>query len=265
MLRCPVCREPLARQDKSYRCARGHSFDVARSGYVNLLPSGSGRLRGDDPQMLRSRRAFLEAGHYEPLLDEIVGRLTVSGAGAAPRQMVDVGCGEGYFTSGIARAFPGADVWGIDVSRVAVGMAARQHPEARFAVAAARDLPVHDGAADTIVSIFAPRYPAELHRSLMIGGRLITVGPGPMHLMEMRRILYRDVRPPGRGWVDLGSGWQLLARAELHYELQLSAQARRNLLAMTPYAWTGGFGSWRDAVAVAIVTAHFIIDEWERV
>ncbi|MBO0732404.1 MAG: hypothetical protein J2P57_24290, partial [Acidimicrobiaceae bacterium] len=75
MLRCPVCRSPLARLDRTYSCVRGHDFDVARSGYVSLLNTGKARRRGDDPSMLRSRRSFLESGHYAPLLGHLVRRV----------------------------------------------------------------------------------------------------------------------------------------------------------------------------------------------
>lgn len=118
MLRCPACPAPLARHGKTYRCEGGHSFDVARSGYVNLFRSTVGRARGDDRDMLRSRRAFLEAGHYLPLMADLTGRVPGS-AGIAPSlKALDVGCGDGYFTAGLARVAPdGSEVWGMDIRK----------------------------------------------------------------------------------------------------------------------------------------------------
>ena len=263
MLRCPVCRSPLARQGKRYRCVRGHSFDVARSGYVNLLRSGSAHSRGDALAMVRSRRAFLEAGHYRPLLEELKRRVPRSHlAQDGVRSLLDVGCGEGYFTAGLAEAIPGWEVWGIDISRDAVDLAARRHPEVNFAVAAARDLPILDASVDVAVSTFGPHEPGELRRVLRPRGRLLVASPGAAHLVELRRMLYRDVRPPGHQAVeDLRAGWTLIDRAELRYVLKLDLGERGALLAMTPYAWAGSEDSRRAVLDLPTITAHFVITE----
>ncbi len=264
MLRCPVCRSPLARQCKSYRCGRGHRFDVARSGYVNLLGTGTARPRGDEPEMLRNRRAFLEAGWYRQLQDAITGRVTSALGPAAPSlRLLDVGCGEGYYTGALASALPaGSEAWGIDISRRAIEMAARRHPEARFAVAAARDLPIEDASVEVLVSIFGPYEPAEFGRVLKGSGRAIIVRPGADHLVEWRRRLYRELRAPGRREVSPEGGWRSVERFELRYCMALGEQDRERLLAMTPYAWAGGEYS-RQAIITApeAVTAHFLIFE----
>jgi 23S rRNA (guanine745-N1)-methyltransferase len=110
MFRCPVCAASLHTEGGSRRCSGGHVFDIAREGYVNLLAGRSARHRraGDDAEMIKARRLFIDAGHYEPLRDAVLARV---GDGA----VLDVGCGEGYYTRPLA---DGHDGWvgGIDLS-----------------------------------------------------------------------------------------------------------------------------------------------------
>ena len=96
LLVCPLCEHPLERGAKTWRCLKGHSFDVAREGYVNLLPvqHKNSREPGDDLQMVTARREFLHAGHYQPLRDAMLEALAPLGA----RSLLDIGCGEGYYT-----------------------------------------------------------------------------------------------------------------------------------------------------------------------
>src|SRR5215510_14094118 len=180
MWRCPVCRLPLFAAANAYHCRRGHSFDVARSGYVNLLLGHRRRSAspGDSPEMVRSRRLILEEGHYAPL-ERLIGGLAVRHLVATPvmpARLLDTGCGEGYFTDALSRhlgSHVAVEAAGIDVSRFAVDMAARRYRQIRFAVASVRDLPVITGAADIVVSIFAPRNDPEFARVLKRSGRLL--------------------------------------------------------------------------------------------
>ena len=36
---CPVCGKILFIEQKNYKCENGHCFDIAKQGYVNLLPA----------------------------------------------------------------------------------------------------------------------------------------------------------------------------------------------------------------------------------
>jgi 23S rRNA (guanine745-N1)-methyltransferase len=216
--------------------------------------------------MLHSRRAFLDAGFYEPLLHEVIARaIAIAGLAAGPTRLLDVGCGEGYFTGGLARALSArSEIWGLDISRAAVDVAAKRHRESNFAVARARDLPIRDRAVDILICIFGPSQPAEYRRVLNSAGRAIVVGPGRDHLIELRSQLYWEVRPPGRGSSrSFGSEWRSAPRAELRYPMRLTRQDRRHLFAMTPYAWAGVAES-RHALfgsATGEITAHFLIFE----
>lgn len=101
---CPLCHAPLAQTDKSYACPQGHRFDMAKEGYVNLLPVQHKRSRdpGDSAEMMQARRAFLDAGHYQPLRDAVAAKLAaLLPAGAT--SVLDIGCGEGYYTAAFAQ------------------------------------------------------------------------------------------------------------------------------------------------------------------
>ncbi|WP_425278789.1 putative RNA methyltransferase [Enterobacter hormaechei] len=127
---CPLCHAPLTCAEKTFICPQGHQFDRAKEGYVNLLPVQHKRSRdpGDSAEMMQARRAFLDAGHYQPLRDAVVALLRQSlteGVSA----MLDIGCGEGYYTATFAdvAAEKGAETYGLDVSKVAIRAAAKRY------------------------------------------------------------------------------------------------------------------------------------------
>jgi 23S rRNA (guanine745-N1)-methyltransferase len=232
---CPVCREPLQRETKRWCCPNGHSFDVAREGYVNLLPvqHKNSREPGDAEDSLKARRAFLEAGHYAPLRDAIVAQI----AQRSVRTALDVGCGEGWYTSAFANA---ADaVIGLDIAKPAIRLAAKRYPGITWVVGSGVLLPVADGAADVVTSVFSQLYPAEVHRVLAPGGRAIVVTPAPDHLWALREGLFEEVRPhaPEKFLVELEPLFTLRERLEVRAPIRLVQGGIRELILMTPYAW----------------------------
>ncbi|HUP86023.1 MAG TPA: methyltransferase domain-containing protein [Acidimicrobiales bacterium] len=235
MFRCPVCKHPLARGDAAWRCETGHSYDVAREGYVNLLITHQRRRRepGDSAEMLAHRRAFLDAGHYRPLKDALADLVP---AGAS---VLDVGCGEGYYT----RDLPNP-VWGIDIAKAAVRLAAKrtERSDAHYAVASAYDLPVLDGAADVVVSVFAPLHSVEFERVLTPGGMVVTVVPGPRHLDGLKARFFEapELHPDEGPFEREGATTALrpTGRHEVTYDLELTDGGTiDDLVHMTPYAW----------------------------
>lgn len=117
---CPLCHQPLSREKNSYICPQRHQFDMAKEGYVNLLSVQHKRSRdpGDSAEMMQARRAFLDAGHYQPLRDAIVAQLRERLDDKATA-VLDIGCGEGYYTHAFADALPEITTFGLDVSKVA--------------------------------------------------------------------------------------------------------------------------------------------------
>ena len=191
-LLCTVraCRSPLARQERRYVCANDHAFDVARSGYVNLLQPQDRRSKspGDTAQAVAARRKFYERG--DPLVNAVVRAFPVSGA------LLDVGCGEGSHLDAFRRAH-GIEAWGIDISVPAIDLAARTYRECSFVVANAdRFLPFADASFDAVVSITSRRNAEEMHRVLRADGALLVVIPGAEDLVELREAVQgeRNVR-----------------------------------------------------------------------
>ena len=137
MLRCPVCNMPIVPGETVWRCAQGHSFDVARQGYVNLLPVQQKHSLhpGDTPEQVRARRRFLGAGFYAPIAAAVCELL------GPARRVLDVGCGEGYYLRQFGQAHPEAERWGLDISRDAVRLAAGADKAGHYLVATAARLP----------------------------------------------------------------------------------------------------------------------------
>lgn len=189
ILGCPIDRRPLARVDNTWKCEAGHSYDVAREGYVNLLPPGrpSRKKAGDDKDSIAARRRFLGAGYYAPLAQAVAAAVAKSGAAT----VLDVGCGEGFYTAHL----PGPDVVGVDISAPGIKAAARAYPSATFAVGNALALPVVDGSCDAVVSVFAPVEPDEFARVVSPAGIAVIAIPGAHHLDAVRALLYESPRP----------------------------------------------------------------------
>lgn len=234
--RCPVCRDDLALRDGGRRwvCLTGHSFDVAREGYVNLLLPGQRRSRqpGDSAEMVAARRRFLGTGAYDPLSAAVARAV----AAEQPRVVLDVGCGEGRHTRSIAAPA----VLGVDVAKAAVAAAARSDPAGSYAVASASDLPLHDGSVDVAVNVFGPVIAAELARVVRPGGAVVAAFPGVAHLEHLRSLVYPDprphaVKPPLRG---AGEWFVQTGSLSVTFTLAVTDEAElRDLFAMTPYRW----------------------------
>lgn len=186
MLLCPVrdCHEALRRQDRTVRCENGHSFDVARSGYINLLQPQDRKSKqpGDTAEAVAGRRRLHDLGVTEPLRRAIANM-----AGATPEDVVlDAGCGEGFYLGSLSRDI-GFDAHGIDISTAAIDAAARKYPRCEWIVANAdRFVPYPDQSFTLVLSITARMNSAEFRRVLSNGGRLLVAIPAPEDLIELR-------------------------------------------------------------------------------
>jgi 23S rRNA (guanine745-N1)-methyltransferase len=188
-LLCPVagCRRALTRTRDGLACARAHSFDVARRGYVNLLLPQDRRSRqpGDSPATVTARLRLAAAGYETPLTEAITSLLAL-GTGDP---VLDVGCGDGHHLAAIVARF-GAAGYGLDISVPAIEAAARLHPELHWLVANAdRFLPYADASFQLVASITAQRNPEEFRRVLADEGTLLLVVPAPDDLIEVRELV----------------------------------------------------------------------------
>lgn len=192
---CPLCHGRFERVGRSLRCPQGHSFDLAREGYVNLLRSNH---PGDTREMLACRRRFLDRGHYAPMgrrvCELVESHLAISPSpmDGRKRSVLDSGCGDGYYLGLIeecleASGDTGIEYIGVDSSKDAARLAAQRHHGMYFCVADVKELlPVEAGSLDVVLDIFAPRNGAEFARVLAAHGKLIVVVPQPHHLRELR-------------------------------------------------------------------------------
>lgn len=236
LLRCPVCKAELLQDDlqKSCRCegVKPHSFDFARSGYLNLAGGRAGE--GDLKNAVLARRAFLDAGYYQCLSNKINEILDT-----VPSDLVlDAGCGEGYYTNRMAK---NRSVLGIDLSKDGVDYAARRaklnNTGAGFAVASVFEMPIKDAALDAVVNIFAPCAEAEYSRVLRNGGHLLVVSAGEQHLMGLKRVLYENPYL-NQGRADLPKTMTLVQKYRLKDEIYLEDPLLiEALFSMTPYYW----------------------------
>lgn len=232
---CPHCQAPLSVTARTWSCANGHSYDQARQGYLNLLlvQHKNSRQPGDTPGMLAQRQAFLDGGHYQPVSDE-VSRLL---GARSPSTILDMGCGEGYYTDRLARALPDADCAGLDISKDAVIKACRRNRQIRWLVGSSARLPVADGSLDAALCIFSPWSWEECLRVLKPGGHVLLVGPHADHLLALRERLYDSIHPTPELIKVLPEGLEIVDDQVLRYALDLQPDALDNLIGMTPHGF----------------------------
>lgn len=239
MYRCPLCHQPLNRQNLSWHCEHKHCFDIAKEGYVNLLPVQNKHSKnpGDNALMMQARRAFLDAGYYQPLSDQINQLLSQHLTESA--NLLDIGCGEGYYTARLAEALAdkSTQLWGLDISKTAIRYAAKRYPAINFSVASAYDLPFADQSFDAVMRIYAPSLAAEVGRILKHQAWLLTVQPAAHHLYELKQAIYQTPRLHEDTAEEL-PGLVLHHQQSLSYVIELKQpQDTLNLLNMTPFAW----------------------------
>lgn len=185
LLECPVCRTHLERTGGSLGCAAGHSFDIARQGYVNLLPGGAQSGTADTREMVAARSAFFAAGHYRPLI-EAVATTSAGAAEGVPGCIIDAGAGTGEYFAAALDAEPDRRGLALDISKHAARVAARTHPRGGAVVCDVWErLPVRDGVAALVMSVFSPRNAPEIARVLAPGGALVIAAPTAEHLREL--------------------------------------------------------------------------------
>ncbi|MBV6819889.1 23S rRNA (guanine(745)-N(1))-methyltransferase [Rahnella sp. PD12R] len=237
---CPLCFQPLELTGQQWRCAANHQFDNAKEGYVNLMPVQHKRSKqpGDSTEMMVSRRAFLDARHYQPLRDRLADILD-NVLPETAETLLDIGCGEGYYTTALAERLSQhrkMNVFGLDVAKVAIRYAAKRYHNASFCVASSHRLPFAENSLDAVVRIYAPCKAQELYRAIKPGGVVLTVAPGPRHLYQLKGMIYQDVQLHAEQDEQL-EGFERVSTETLAYDMRLSGTEAFDLLQMTPFAW----------------------------
>jgi 23S rRNA (guanine745-N1)-methyltransferase len=262
-LACPQCGAALARAGSVLNCAGGHAFDIARQGYVSLLPPGGRAAAGDSAAMVQARVDFLTAGHYDGLAGEIAraaaGAVTAADAAGgvaagcvAAGCVVDVGAGPGYYLAAALDQLPGRAGLALDASKFALRRAAHAHGRIGAVRADAwRRLPVADRAAAVVLNVFAPRNGAELRRILDPSGRLIVVTPNREHLSELvgpLELLVVDPRKDERLAGTLSPYFEPAERRQYGAALHLERRDIAAAVAMGPTARHADPGTLADRI-----------------
>ena len=261
---CPSCGAPLMVHERSLKCSKGHSFDFAKEGYVNLLLGKGGGTHGDNREMLMARKSFLSYGYYRPMANR-VAELLCKYAPSTVR-LLDIGCGEGYYTEIFADALrekrESREIYAMDISRDAVRLGAKR-PSLRpngemsrvhLAVASAYRLPYQDGAFSLVTNLFSPLDVGEICRVMREDGVLVMVIPERDHLYGLKSAIYDTPYKNEVAPFEL-DGLVLIEDERLHYEITLRDKEIADLFAMTPYAYrTSALGRQRIAELKELTT-----------
>ena len=234
---CPVCKEELNLDGRTYKCINNHCFDCAKQGYVNLLQSNKSKSKrhGDDKLMIEARTRFLNTNFYKPLCDlmcELLKKYVPQNA-----SVLDAGCGDCYYTEKIEKALAdrNASVVGVDISKSALIAAAKRSKRINLAVASVFSLPVGDLSCDAVLNVFSPFAPEEYARVLKSGGVLLRVIPLENHLFSLKKAIYNNPlkNPEESTEID---GFTLAESQELKYSIELKSNEQiESLFKMTPY------------------------------
>ncbi|MFE4392449.1 MULTISPECIES: putative RNA methyltransferase [Streptomycetaceae] len=240
-LACPHCAQALTRHDRSLRCPAGHSFDLAKQGYVSLLAGDAHTGTGDTAEMVAARADFLAAGHYRPIAEALAEAAAAAVAGASDGLVADLGAGTGHYLAHVLDALPGTVGAALDISKFALRRAAKAHPRIGAVVCDAwRPLPLRDASAELMLNVFAPRNGPEIRRVLRPGGTLLLVSPTARHLRELvgaLGLLSVDEEKQRRIDEKLGPYLEPAGRREVEFTLRLGPQDVRTVVGMGPSAW----------------------------
>ena len=232
-LLCPLCSERLELSDRSCKCPKGHSFDIARQGYVNLLTVQHKHSLnpGDTKEQVAARRRFLDGGFYSPIAEALCQLAQEEGC-TGP--VLDVGCGEGYYSTRLAKALS-AELVGLDISKEAVRAAAGRYKDARWLCATASRLPVEDRSVGLLTSLFALTLPEEFRRVLRPDGTYLQVLAAEDHLLGLKSVIYSELTHKQKNSVPELPGFRLVRSLPVRFGFTLEGQQVRDLLAMTPH------------------------------
>jgi 23S rRNA (guanine745-N1)-methyltransferase len=262
LLKCPVCQAPLIKSPNLYRCSLNHSFDIAKPNYLNLYLNQGIKAHGDNAIMIKARHQFLHSNHYQTLLDTLIQLIKQ----ASYTSLVDLGCGEGYYTNRIQTIFPKMDIVGIDLSKQALKLASQANHQVQYICASIHACPHFNQSTDLVLSIFSPYKTTEVIRLLKDGGSFIEVKPASDHLYQLKQKLYASVSENPISLITTDE-LQLIQIIDCKFTLNLNQTGIENLLKMTPYFYTSHPDTITSVLALdsLIDIAHFSISHYRLV
>lgn len=230
---------PLINDEKRLYCEHGHSFDIAKENYVNLtIGSKSGTLTGDSKDMAKNRQYFLNRDYYAALADKLTD--IISSLKKEAPIILDICCGEGYYTERLANSVNGASVFGFDISKEMIKLAGKRKSKANFFVANMSRIPVRSESIDIAVHLFAPFHEKEFSRILKSDGYLISVQPGADHLFGLKRAIYDT---PYKNKIDIPEYKALKPVKQIELKKKILLKSHDDIISlfkMTPYFYHTG-------------------------
>lgn len=242
-LACPIEGKSLQQVEKQFVCDNRHSYDIARHGYVNLLPVQYKRSKepGDSKAMVNARTKFLETGIYQTisskLNDTVLGQI-INGKNNC---ILDAGCGEGYYLDNLAFFLNGYNsnndisLIGLDISKEAIIRGSKRNKLIRWVVGTNRQPPILENSVDIIICMFGFMNTEGFKKILKHSGKIILVEPGINHLKELREIVYSEIisNDDPKSYFH---GFNIIKSDTLNFKKTIYDKDQiQNLLVMTPH------------------------------
>ncbi|MFS9116124.1 putative RNA methyltransferase [Streptococcus infantis] len=233
---CPICQENLTLVESSLKCENRHSFDLAKFGYVNLVPQIK-QSANYDKENFQNRQQILEAGFYQAILDALS---TMLSSLETSKIILDIGCGEGFYSRRLQESHPDKTFYAFDISKDSVQIAAKSEPDwaVNWFVGDLARLPIKDTSMDILLDIFSPANYGEFRRVLSKDGILIKAIPTENHLKEIRQMVQNQLTKKDYSNQDIKEHFQE------HFSIQssqiasltksITAEQRQALISMTP-------------------------------
>lgn len=245
-LACPIDGEQLQQAGKQLTCKNGHSFDIARQGYVNLLPVQHKRSKqpGDSKAMVLARTQFLDTDIYQPIATKLSDIVSAQMTAEKDMCLLDAGCGEGYYFDHVFKNLVNREgaaslsFIGLDISKDAILQSTKRNKQISWIVGTNRQPPVEDESVDIILCLFGFLSFDGFNKVLKPGGRIILVDPGSDHLKELREIIYPELKDSEQD--DLAetvhAGFSQVDSETLRFKSRIyDNETINNLLVMTPH------------------------------
>ncbi len=245
-LACPIDGGRLEYHEQQLVCEKGHVFDIARQGYINLLPVQHKRTKqpGDSKEMVLARSRFLNSGLYEPVANKLAKIIFTYLSDDKESCLLDAGCGEGYYLDYVFNYLKDKNdcsdlsFIGLDISKAAIAESAKRNKQITWIVGTNRQPPIGVASVEIILCVFGFQSFEGFSKILKPGGKVILVEPGPEHLKELREIIYTEVKksqPQDLSYLE-DMGFSLLGRQPLRFKTgAINNQQINHLLLMTPH------------------------------
>ena len=260
---CPKCKENLFQKGGSLICRNNHCYDIAKEGYVNLMLANDKHSLnpGDNDDMVMSRDMFLNKNHYSNLVKSVSEVILKY----KKKAILDAGCGTGYYTSIIKKNIENACVYGIDISKKAVKVAAKKDKDISFAVSSVFATPFNDITFDAIISIFSPLAFEEFNRVLKDDGIVVCVYPGEKHLIELKKAIYGEETILNDKSIS-SDKFVSIEKLSVQGYMDLDKDEISNLVRMTPYFYTTPKEKLDNLNCVSILSVQydFIIEVFKK-